>query len=573
MMDEPVAAVKISWTARAAALDGRFMGYESTTLRRADVVPELASAWDGLPAARGVQADVYDSHAWLSAWWDTTGAQAAQALRLPAVFDGDRPLGLLPLVVLSRGRWEFAGRGGGRMRYRPVIGSEQPDDEVLGMLADQVGRAGVRDLSLPRLPGRDPAVAALAAALRQAGFRVYRRERSSDCLAIVEGGWEQHRRRFAGYERSVKRFANRLRPLWDVTLDQYGSGGPVGTRGGSPVDPDSGPDGASLLDGYRVFCDVHDQSWKTPLTAAMREQAQALLRRAEPHGWARVYVLRVAGRPAAAHIWFRLGAVATWLETAYDQRLAAIGPGSILMWWSQERIFAESPPGVVDFIPGHNPQKDRLGPDRSPIVILEAARRTLVSGATFPVRRQARYVVPAVAFRVQRRLRGLRPAVPDRRVARARPVEVPPPDGGDQAPVVELELDASMRRFLAAVTGHHSPDAMAERWAPGDSWWRVGSRPLALVRLGTADGPARQVRELVLFEAGADAARSEQVDKVLAALASGLAAPVRAELASDDPAAAPATPIPVACALLPWPERDADPWRIRRPAPLGGGAR
>jgi hypothetical protein len=201
-------------------------------------------------------------------------------------------------------------------------------------------------------------------------------------LAIVEGGWEQHRRRFAGYERSVKRFANRLRPLWDVTLDQYGPGGPVGPWGGPPVDPDSGSDGASLLDGYRVFCDVHDHSWKTPLTAAMRAQAQALLRRAEPHGWARVYVLRVTGRPAAAHIWFRLGSVATWLETAYDQRLAAIGPGSILMWWSQERIFADSPPGVVDFIPGHNPQKDRLGPDRSAIVILEAARRTLVSGAT-----------------------------------------------------------------------------------------------------------------------------------------------------------------------------------------------
>jgi hypothetical protein len=129
-----------------------------------------------------------------------------------------------------------------------------------------------------------------------------------------------------------------------------------------------------------------------------------------------------------------------------------------------------------------------------------------------------------------------------------------------------------VRRFLAAVTGHHSPDAMAEQWAPGDSGWRVGDRPLALVRLGTADGP-RPVREIVLFEAGADAGRSEQVHKVLAALAGGLTAPVRAELASDDPAAAPATPIPIAPALLPWPERDADPWRIRRPAPLGGGAR
>jgi hypothetical protein len=526
------------------------MGYDSTILGHADIDPELASAWDALPAARGVQADVYDSHAWLSAWWGTTGVGAAEALRIPAVLDGDRPLGLLPLVALSPGRWEFAGRGGGRMRYRPVIGSEQPDEEVLGLLAEQVGRAGVRDLSLPRLPGRDPAVDAVAAALRQAGFRVYRRERSSDCLALVEGGWEEHRRRFAGYEKSVKRFTNRLRPLWDVRFDEYGGSG-----------------GASLVDGYRVFTEVHARSWKTPLTAAMREQALELLRHAEPLGWARIYVLRVAGVPAAAHIWFRLGPVVTWLETAYDQRLSAIGPGSILMWRSQERIFAESPPRVVDFIPGHNPQKDRLGPDRTPIVVLEAARRTLVSGVTFPVRRQARFVVPAVTLRVRRKLRGLRPA-PARPAARARTVELGGPlrPGGDEPPVAELELDASVRRFLAAVTGHHSPDAMAEQWAQADSWWRVGVQPLALVRLGAAQGPARQVREVVLFEAAVT-----RLAEVLAALAAGLAAPVGVDLASDDPADPEAAPVPVAVALLPWPDRDADPWRLRRPAASRSG--
>lgn len=529
------------------------MGYESSTFARGEVSPELARAWDALAAARGLQADVYDSHAWLAGWWATTGTGLADQVRIPAVLDGDRPLGLLPLVRLTSGRWEFAGRGGGRMRYRPVIGSEQPDEEVLGLLAEQVGRAGVRDLSLPRLPGRDPAVPALAAALRQAGFRVYRREKDSDCLALVEGGWEEHRRRFAGYERSVKRFRNRLRPLWDITLDEYG------------------PGGAALVDGYRVFADVHARSWKKPLTPAMREQALELLRRSGPLGWARIYVLRVAGRPAAAHIWFRLGPVATWLETAYDQRLAAIGPGSILMWWAQERIFADSPPRVIDFIPGHNPQKDRLGPDRTPILILEAVRRATVSGASFPVRRQARYLVPAATFRVRRKLRSLRPAAAATGSAGgARTVEVAP--RGGQGLVAELPLDASARRFLAAVTGHHSPEAMASGWAPGDSWWRVGDAPLALARLGPAGPPARPVREIVLF--GADHGR---VDEVLSSLASGLDMPVQADLAAEDGTASPATPIPVTRALLPWPDRDTDPWRVRHPAAAWlaapGGAR
>jgi CelD/BcsL family acetyltransferase involved in cellulose biosynthesis len=525
------------------------MGYQSSILRAAEVTPGLADAWDAMAAGRGLRADVYDSHAWLSSWWDTTGAEVADRLRIPAVLDGDRPVGLLPLVTLSPGRWEFAGRGGGRMRYRPVLAGEEPDAEVLGLLADQVGRAGVRDLTLPRMPGRDPATALLAGALRQAGFRVASRERSSDCLAVVAGGWDEHRRRFAGYEKSVRRFANRLRPLWDVTLDEHGPDDPV-----------------ALEEGYGLFAGVHTHSWKKPLTPPMRAQALELLRRAGPRGWPRVYVLRVAGVPAAVHVWFRLGPVATWLETAYDQRLSALGPGTILMWWSQERIFRESVPGVVDFIPGHNPQKDRLGPDRTPILALEAARRTLVSGVTFPVRRQARFVAPAVALRVRRRLAGLRRRGPGnpkgvpRGIGAAAPapppgpgraVEVAPGDGGQ--PVAELALDPSVRRFLAAVCGQHGPDAMAAGWAEGDGWWRIGDGPLALARVGTADGAVRPVREVVLFEAA-----DGQLHDVLAALAGGLAAPVAAPPGAGDGDPGPA----VRRALLPWPRRDADPWRV-----------
>jgi CelD/BcsL family acetyltransferase involved in cellulose biosynthesis len=536
------------------------VGYETRTLTPADVDPELARAWDGLVAGRGLQADVYDSHAWLAAWWDTAGRRRADAVRIPAVLDGDRPLGLLPLTIVSGGRWEFAGRGGGRMRYRPVIGSEQPDQEVLGLLADQVGRAGARDLALPRLPGRDPATRMLAAGLREAGFRVYLREKSSDCLALVEGGWEEHRRRFAGYERSVKRFANRLRPLWDVTLDEYGP-----------------TTGASVVEGYRLYADVLARSWKVSSPASNLTQHQLeLLRRSERLGWPRVYVLRVAGQAVAAHVWFRLGPVASWLETAYDQRLAAIGPGSILMWWSQERIFAESPPRVVDFIPGHNPQKDRLGPDRTPMVFLEAVRPTPVSGITFPARRQARYVAPAVTARVRRKLRRLRNALPARgREARVGTIEIAP--GPAELPMAALELDASVRRFLASVTGHHSPDAMAERWAPGDTWWRVGADPVTLVRVGAASAPdpARPVREIVLFGTGyADQGDLRGIGPVLAALAAGLAGPVHAGLAKDGlpgvPTRSLSAPTLVSRALLPWPDRDAEPWVAARSATRPG---
>lgn len=97
------------------------MGYDSSILRGAEVTPGPA--------------EVDDSHAWPSSWWDTTGAEVADRLRIPAVLEGDRPVGLLPLVTLSPGRWEFAGRGGGRMPGR---------DPATALLTEAAGAGGAR---------------------------------------------------------------------------------------------------------------------------------------------------------------------------------------------------------------------------------------------------------------------------------------------------------------------------------------------------------------------------------------------------------------------------------------------
>ena len=77
-------------------------------------------------------------------------------------------------------------------------------------------------------------------------------------------------------------------------------------------------------------------------------------------------MLRVAGIPAAAEIWFRLGQVASVPSMVYDRRLAALGPGSMVVWRAQERAFAESPPCVLDHLPGNNPLKDQIATDRPP---------------------------------------------------------------------------------------------------------------------------------------------------------------------------------------------------------------
>ena len=139
-------------------------------------------------------------------------AEVADAPRIPAVLGPDQPVALLPLVARPR---RGVGRGSGsRMRYRLVLAAEQPPAEVLSLLVEGIARAGIDDLALHRLPARDLATERLVAALRQAGFHTSERRTSSDCLAVVEGGWDEHRRRLAGYERQVKRLAKRLVPLW-----------------------------------------------------------------------------------------------------------------------------------------------------------------------------------------------------------------------------------------------------------------------------------------------------------------------------------------------------------------------
>ena len=81
-------------------------------------------------------------------------------------------------------------------------------------------------------------------------------------------------------------------------------------------------------------------------------------------------MLNVANQPVAVHIWFRVRDVATWLSTAYDKDLAMLSPSTIVQWWSQEQLFKDNPPGLVDLLPGDNPQKERLAPETPALLLV-----------------------------------------------------------------------------------------------------------------------------------------------------------------------------------------------------------
>lgn len=503
------------------------MSLESRTYLRPEDLGPLAGDWNALAASRGIQADFYDTHVWLESWLSAAGEDEGARLRVPAVLEDGRPIALLPLTASRGGHWRSVGLGY-RMRYRPVVRGEEPEGEALGLLAEAAARAGARQLTLTALPERDPVSSSLTEALRRAGYETSVRPGSSEALAQVEAGWAEHRKRFRKYDQTVKWRVNKARRLGEVALESYGPGGP------------------SPLEAFDTYLGLHARSWKQRLGDRMAHHRRELLRRGEAIDLGRLFVLRVCGVPSAAQIWFRLGDVAFYYSTVYDERLTALGPGTILLWWVHQWIFEERPPRLVDSLPGHNPQKDQLSPDRTRLLLLEAARKTMISSVSFPLRRQLRRATRAAARRLSRGAEKGRDGAPA--PTHGRRVRVEP---GQAVPAAApLEIDPATEMYLSVCGGHRSPKKMKETWTEGDTWWRVGTGPSALLRVSAEGEGARIVREIVLVE-------DEEADAedILRSVAASLGTALEADLPADRGGEA-LSPIPVQTAPLPWPGAD-----------------
>ncbi|HEU0042329.1 MAG TPA: GNAT family N-acetyltransferase [Jiangellaceae bacterium] len=446
-------------------------------LRAGDIDEAFGERWDALPAARGPQADVYDSWAWHAALLHSH-PEEFPALRVVSVLDGARPVALLPLTARPGHAWRSAGATL-RPRSRLVLGASEPDADVVAAVVDELARSGGRTLELHRLPSRDPGTHVLLDALRAAGYRVAARERSSDRLALVDGGWAGHAAAFKSFAGYAKRFTGRMTALWDLQVHTYGAHAPVS-------------------DGFAVYTDLQARSWKGGFDPRVHALRAELLTRAERRDWARIYIVELDGVPVAGHVWFRLGEVATWLSTAYDQSLAVLSPGTVAQWRAQEGVFHDvrhPEPRVVDLLPGGSPQKDRLSPVRPPLLDVDAMRTPIWSGVALPIRHELRRAVPAGRARARVLLRRLR------RSAVAAPEAVTTSAIGPAADTIDgtpLDTDAAVRRYLAAVAGEPSAEAVAATWRDDDTWWQVGRGPAALVRIGAA--PNRVVREVVRLD-------------------------------------------------------------------------
>jgi hypothetical protein len=490
---------------------------------------DYGANWDALAEGRGSQADIFDTWAWHSAALGVDPLLARRVETFAVLRDGT-PRVLLPLARTRTGTRRNIGAGI-RARRRVVIGAEFPDPAELDLLVNTI-TSRTRALELLRLPSRDPLTHELIAALRRAGWHVTSRQESEDRLAPVVGGWAGHSETFQSFAKYSRRFASRIEQSWSLDMDTYGAH----------------PDTPAVV-GFEQYVELQARSWKGPLDPRTYRRRLALVQRAQQRGWVRVFVLRIGGIPAAAHLWFRVGGVATWMSTAHDQSLNALSPGTVAQWWAQERLVNDpvGTPAILDFLPGGSPQKDRLSPLRPALLEVDAVRTPAMAGVFVSAQRTARRVGPAATARarmVTNRLESLAARARPRTVGTARTITVDPA----RTPQAARRLDpdeALTGRLLAVATGHDSTSAARADCDVSDAWWLVGDPAIALVRV--SGPPAPVAREVV------DLSGTCTPGDAVASVAAALAEPVSMDLPRDGSVSGTEGSIVLKRSVLPWP--------------------
>ncbi|MGC0417673.1 GNAT family N-acetyltransferase [Embleya sp. AB8] len=514
----------------------------------------FAASWDRLVAARGLHADPFDTHAWFASTLHGHHDPLDDIRVVSVLDDADQPRALLPLERIGADRWGIFSAHR-RPRSHVVVHPDEPHGA--DSIADALARTGIRELRLHRMPSRDPETHRLIAGLRACGYTVVAREKACDMLAGVEGGWAGHKARFRSFDRYAQRFAGRVRAHWDLTIDQIGGAGPDTASG-------PGPRAAPELDfeaGFAIYTDLFARSWKGPLQSAAADARRDLIARAARHDWARLYILRVDGVPAAMHLWFRLGDVATWHSTAYDERFAALGIGTVVQWQAQERVLAEpwpagSTPRLVDLMPTRTPQKLRLAPERPALWDIEAVRERRVFARTLP----ARGFLRATRMSVEQHLRVRRTKTAPAEVPLVAETTIPPAinplgESGHKLDPVH-EAGAADNRPIALACGYRGTDVVDAGRARGETWWLVGEQPHTLVHLG-AD---RTVQTIAALGTDRTGPRTRPARDAARSVATALGETLR--LFSPDPAGTPGTPLRQESEPVPWPAIRTAPTRL-----------
>lgn len=306
---------------------------------------ELSAGGRALLAA-GVEESLYHSLEWYENL-TRHGINPADRPRLYALEGSDRAFALLPLLVTSRPGGPGYGRGLTSLSnyysslYGPILGlgPEQTPESLRRITAAIRSDAGGPwdFINLSPLPVESPIFGHLTDALRASGMVV----QPYFCFGnwYLEVGGRSSGQYFQGLPSQLKATIKRK------TKKLEGADARISILAG-PTDL------AKAIGDYEA---VYRESWKE--SEPYPDFVPNLIRTCAHAGWLRLGLLHVAGRPVAAQIWIVTGKTASIYKLAYDEKYAALSPGTVLTTRLMEHVIDHDKVSVVDYLTGDDAYK------------------------------------------------------------------------------------------------------------------------------------------------------------------------------------------------------------------------
>jgi hypothetical protein len=293
-------------------------------------------ALDAVPACL-LEGQPFQSSA---AWWRcvvTAGLPAGADGRFLLARDGERPVGLLPLLAAGD---ELSGLVTPyTCLFQPVVAAGADLFAVGRAFGEACSASPV--LRLDALDGTWSGWPRLLEGFAAAGWRAAWFDAFGNWHATADQGWEPYLARCAGSLRGIIR-RKLPRAERDPRQEFVATRAPEGVA-------------AALAD----YDSVHARSWKSP--ERHPDFTRALLAAAAVAGRLRMGVLAQDNTPIAAQYWIvdprpDGGVVATVLKLAHDEAARALSPGTTLTAWMIRGLLAEGVT-MLDFGRGDDPYK------------------------------------------------------------------------------------------------------------------------------------------------------------------------------------------------------------------------
>ncbi|MDP4005896.1 GNAT family N-acetyltransferase [Methylobacterium sp. NEAU K] len=331
------------------------------TIRTAERLAAVGPAWTALWARSG--ALVFQSHAWISAWWASASDRDRRALAIVLAWRADRLVGVLPLATVRRRGFrvlEWAAKD--CSDFGDALLADRADAGLLQRMWHHTGRVGGFDLAyLNRLLPDAAARALLDASTGGVRLRPNHRDEAN---WRVRGPWPTGQAWFDAQSKKTRQNYRRGQKF-------IGERGPLTFRLLGPEEP-LGPVLDRLTAFKRAWLATHD----LPSTAFYDEGSGALpamVRVLAESGLLHAFVLECGDAVVAVSINFVQAGTMMAFVTTYDPAFERGSPGMVLMMdyimWSIDHGLH-----TVDFLCGDEGFKGRFGTQNLTLTSMMGAR-------------------------------------------------------------------------------------------------------------------------------------------------------------------------------------------------------